>query len=956
MAVANLVAKVDAQVATFQKQFAEASRTAQKFEKDFANTASSVTAQQKRITEAFSSFSGDKLAREATAVAKAVEQVGGASKLTATEQARVNALMTEAISKYAALGQTAPKALLDLEQATKKVVTATAEVPKQLSLAERATGLLSGAFGQFTAAGLVSNAISGITASVTEFIAKGSQLQSVETSFFRLSTAAKQSGSDILTSMRGATRGMVSDLDLMLGANKALLLGLPVTAQSMGELSEAATKLGKAMGLDATKSLDDLITALGRSSPLILDNLGLSVKLGEANDAYAKKLGTTGDALTESERKTAFYEAAMEAARKKTKELGDQTKTLGEIMQTAWVGVGNVITRFSSNVNTGIGSALSSMKSFAAFSQDLIQFGAATAIANAALREQIAQSRASAVATDANALAARNFVKELERTLNLMPALTAEGKKQYEAALKLGASTEEITKRFGLSEIQQKLLAESMKTGTKALKDSAQAQKEYAKLLADDVVRSYEEARVALQSYYDMIRKANTGITEGLDGLTFRKNTEVKVLDGLAGEWLKYRDIIDSVNSKVRLGVDSAPGTHFGGDALAGIWGKDETRSRDRELKKAEQFGKQLSQTIIGAIQGGGDIGKAIGAQLGSSLGEEVGKKLAKSIGGTFGSVLGGLAGPLGAIGGQLLGGVFDKVFGSKGRDMVKAFAESQGGFDVLQKKIEALGPGSERLWVNLTQGVGKNNPQQAQAAIDAVTAALEKSNAAAQQLPPTFADVAAAAQRYGLEVDKIGDGINSLRVMEFATQAVKDWELLARAGADLEQVAAGMADEMQALVIESGKFGHALPEAMRPILQKMIDMGLLTDDAGNKLQDLTGLHFERPLADAIDGLIGKMDQLIDKISTGLGGALRGLPSDLNINVPQLGSGGIVTRPTLALIGESGPEAVVPLGGSATSFGGDERPIVVQTFLDGRQVAEVTAEHLPHVLRRRGAA
>ncbi len=42
--------------------------------------------------------------------------------------------------------------------------------------------------------------------------------------------------------------------------------------------------------------------------------------------------------------------------------------------------------------------------------------------------------------------------------------------------------------------------------------------------------------------------------------------------------------------------------------------------------------------------------------------------------------------------------------------------------------------------------------------------------------------------------------------------------------------------------------------------------------------------------------------------------------------IPAMASGGIVTEPTLALIGEAGPEAVVPLsggGGSSVSFGGD---------------------------------
>jgi phage-related minor tail protein len=53
-------------------------------------------------------------------------------------------------------------------------------------------------------------------------------------------------------------------------------------------------------------------------------------------------------------------------------------------------------------------------------------------------------------------------------------------------------------------------------------------------------------------------------------------------------------------------------------------------------------------------------------------------------------------------------------------------------------------------------------------------------------------------------------------------------------------------------------------------------------------------------------------------------------------NIPQLADGGIVTSPTLALIGEAGPEAVVPLdrmgtGGNNITInvnGGDPNAVV----------------------------
>jgi hypothetical protein len=77
---------------------------------------------------------------------------------------------------------------------------------------------------------------------------------------------------------------------------------------------------------------------------------------------------------------------------------------------------------------------------------------------------------------------------------------------------------------------------------------------------------------------------------------------------------------------------------------------------------------------------------------------------------------------------GKVLFDLFDR---NKGRDLVVDFADTLGGFDQLHTKLLALGDEGEVLWVKLTQGVGRNNPMQAQAAIDAVTAALNRQNSA---------------------------------------------------------------------------------------------------------------------------------------------------------------------------------------------------------------------------------
>jgi len=67
-------------------------------------------------------------------------------------------------------------------------------------------------------------------------------------------------------------------------------------------------------------------------------------------------------------------------------------------------------------------------------------------------------------------------------------------------------------------------------------------------------------------------------------------------------------------------------------------------------------------------------------------------------------------------------------------------------------------------------------------------------------------------------------------------------------------------------------------------------------------------------------GLIGKLVSALGKIP-GLG-SLGGFVSGAIKGIPGLAAGGIVTQPTLAMIGEAGPEAVIPLNRLGSGGGG----------------------------------
>lgn len=201
------------------------------------------------------------------------------------------------------------------------------------------TGVVAGAAATVT--GRLLNLGSSIAAFGAESAARGAQLEQLSSSFTKLAGSGDQA-QVMLAAMRRGTAGLTDDMALMQAGNKAMLLGLGLSGQQMGDLARTATVLGRAMGQDATKSLDDLIVALGRSSPLILDNLGLSVKLGEAHEQYAASIGKSVSALTDAEKKQAFMTAAMAAAKTKVAELGDVQLTATEHATKLWTSFRNL--------------------------------------------------------------------------------------------------------------------------------------------------------------------------------------------------------------------------------------------------------------------------------------------------------------------------------------------------------------------------------------------------------------------------------------------------------------------------------------------------------------------------------------------------------------------------------------------------------------------------------------
>jgi hypothetical protein len=127
------------------------------------------------------------------------------------------------------------------------------------------TSKLFGNLGQAIGAAF---AVSQIQAFASEAIKMGSQLETVRKGFERFGDIST------LGELRKATRGLVTDLDLMKVAVQAGNFGIPI--QQMGQLLEFAARRAAETGQSVDYLVESIVTGIGRKSPLILDNLGIS--------------------------------------------------------------------------------------------------------------------------------------------------------------------------------------------------------------------------------------------------------------------------------------------------------------------------------------------------------------------------------------------------------------------------------------------------------------------------------------------------------------------------------------------------------------------------------------------------------------------------------------------------------------------------------------------------------
>ena len=189
-------------------------------------------------------------------------------------------------------------------------------------------GIAKGAIGGFVKIGIAAGAaaIGGIAAlggAIFKLAADAAPIAGIKETFEDLTASMEGGSKAILAAMQEQSAGMIANTDLMKSYNLAsLLIGESFTKQ-LPDAMKFVGKVALATGEDTGFLMDSLVRGVGRLSPMILDNLGITVNLTEAYEAFAKENGLVVSEMTKTEQQAAVMAQTMSKLAEKTAAMPD---------------------------------------------------------------------------------------------------------------------------------------------------------------------------------------------------------------------------------------------------------------------------------------------------------------------------------------------------------------------------------------------------------------------------------------------------------------------------------------------------------------------------------------------------------------------------------------------------------------------------------------------------------
>ncbi|MBF0410973.1 MAG: hypothetical protein HQM10_26755, partial [Candidatus Riflebacteria bacterium] len=121
------------------------------------------------------------------------------------------------------------------------------------------------------------NRVGGVAKWTLEMAAFGASVEETRQAFSSYARSIGVDSNAILEKLKRASGGTISEFQLIQSASKAMSLGVTKDGDQLAKLLEIARNKARLFGSDTAKAFEDIVIGIGRTSPLILDNLGIRI-------------------------------------------------------------------------------------------------------------------------------------------------------------------------------------------------------------------------------------------------------------------------------------------------------------------------------------------------------------------------------------------------------------------------------------------------------------------------------------------------------------------------------------------------------------------------------------------------------------------------------------------------------------------------------------------------------
>ena len=188
---------------------------------------------------------------------------------------------------------------------------------------------------------------------VYDTAARGAEVEQTRASFDSLGVSLRDLQAASLGTVDEMTL-MSSTLALVAGASDNLQGHILQNSPQLLEIAKAANALNPTLG-DTAHMYESLALGIKRASPMILDNLGLTIKVGQANEDYAESIGKTVDELTAEEKQIALLNATLEAGNRLIEQAGGSTESATDAYAQLGAATKDLKDDFAALANVGLG-------------------------------------------------------------------------------------------------------------------------------------------------------------------------------------------------------------------------------------------------------------------------------------------------------------------------------------------------------------------------------------------------------------------------------------------------------------------------------------------------------------------------------------------------------------------------------------------------------------------------